>query len=407
MPRRSQRRRRLRKVAGAAAIAPLLRAGTGGGIFAARAALATRRGTTLYRDVPNPSPSAGLAGAVAVDELFVMPIRLLTSLAPSANYERSTAELDEAVRFYDARGWLDDPAGYFPAPSAPRETAVRKVRRRRGPFEVVRFPSDWSPQPDEPGGDRWRSFGTNREMYAALLRHDDGPRPWLVWVHGQGMGRPGDVETSHARRLHDELGINVALPVLPLHGKRSAGPRPDRQFVSNVYPVNNVLGLGQSMWDLRRLLAWLREEQGAPGVGMIGFSLGSYAASLLSTLDADLACVIAVVPNGDLAAALAAHEPLSPANRRGHRMVHDWRSALAHRVVSPLVRPCLVPKERRFIIAGQGDRVAPPPGAVLLWRHWEEPTTYWRPRGHLTIARSEEYHQRVSDILRSSGLSRL
>ena len=217
------------------------------------------------------------------------------------------------------------------------------------------------------------------------------------------MGRLSDVDNSHARRLHLELGVNVALPVLPLHGPRRAGFRFDQMFVSNIYPVNNVLGLGQSMSDLRSLLAWLREDQQAPSIGVIGFSLGSYAASLLSTLDGDLACVVAVVPNGDLAAELGAHEPLVPANRRGHRAVHDWRSALAHRVVSPLARPCLVPEDRRYIIAGQGDHVAPPPGAVLLWRHWGECTVHWLPRGHLTIARSADYHQRLVEILQTSG----
>ena len=38
-----------------------------------------------------------------------------------------------------------------------------------------------------------------------------------------------------ARRLHEELGVNVALPVLPLHGPRAAGFASDRQFVSNVF----------------------------------------------------------------------------------------------------------------------------------------------------------------------------
>jgi pimeloyl-ACP methyl ester carboxylesterase len=248
------------------------------------------------------------------------------------------------------------------------------------------------------------SFDTNRNMHAAMLRHDDGPRPWLVVVHGQGMGRRTDLEFFRARRLHEELNINVVVPVLPLHGARRAGSKPEQQFVSNVFPVNNTLGLAQSAWDLRRLFAWLREHEGATTIGLYGFSLGSYVSSLLSTLDDELACIVSVVPSGDLAEALRTSEPGLPSKRRAHRALHDERSDLVHRVVSPLTRPCRVPKERRFIVAGQGDRIAMPPGATQLWRHWDEPSIKWRPRGHMTTAWSADYDNHLREILRTSGL---
>jgi hypothetical protein len=383
----------------------LLCAGIAGARYAARAALAARRNVPMLPDVPNPAPTLGLAAAVALDELVWMPMRLLGSLAPTRNYERSSSELDDAVRFYESNGWLDDPASYFPIPGAPDNVQIRKIHRRHGPIEEIRFTSGWEPHPAEPGGERWRSFGANREVVARVLRHDGPPRPWLVCLHGQGMGRLADVDTLRLRRVHEKLGVNLLLPVATLHGPRAEGMGSDQQFVSNVYPVNNVLGLAQTMWDLRRILAWLREHEHAPAVGVYGFSLGSYAASLLSTLDADLACVIAVVPSGDLAEAMRTAEPHFASKQRAHRMVHDWRSALVHRVVSPLAQPCLVPRERRFIIAGQGDRIAPPRGAVLLWHHWEEPAIYWRPRGHLTTARSADYDEYLAGILRTSGLA--
>jgi hypothetical protein len=219
------------------------------------------------------------------------------------------------------------------------------------------------------------------------------------------MGRRSDIEFYRLRRMHDHLGINVLLPVLPLHGPRREGKQAEQQFVSNVYPVNNALGLAQSIWDLRRILAWLREHEDAASIGLYGFSLGSYVGSLLSTLDDDLACVVSVVPSGDLAEALRTSEPGLPSKRRAHRAIHDSRSAIVHRVVSPLARPCRVPKERRFIIAGQGDRIAAPPGATQLWRHWEEPAIEWRPRGHLTTAWSADYDDHLAGIFRSSGLA--
>ena len=237
-----------------------------------------------------------------------------------------------------------------------------------------------------------------------VLRHPGRPRPWLVAVHGQGMGRPSDDRMLRVLRLHEELGLNLALPVLPLHGPRAAGFAPDQQFVSNVHPVNNVLGLTQSVWDLRRLLLWLRGDQEATAVGVLGLSLGSYACSLLSTVERDLACVVAVVPTSDLAGSLRSSEPALRSKRQLHRALYDERATLVHRVVSPVARPCLVAPDRRFIVAGQADRIASPAGAAELWRHWDEPSILWRPRGHVTTPRSAEYDDHLTSVLTTIGL---
>jgi hypothetical protein len=388
-----------------AATAPLLRAGAAGSAYAVKAAAAQRRGVQMFPDVPNPAPTVALAASVALDELLVLSMGVLGSLGSQADYDRSSAELDDAVRFYDTNGWLDDATGYFDTPSAPRDVTIEPVRGRRGSAELLRFPSEWEPRAGEPGRDRWLSFDANRDMHAVMLRHDDGPRPWLVVVHGQGMGRRSDLDFFRTRRLHQELGVNVVVPVLPLHGPRRAGSRPEQQFVSNVFPVNNTLGLAQSVWDLRRLLAWLRDNEGATTIGVYGFSLGSYVSSLLSTIDDDLTCIVSVVPSGDLAEALRTSEPGLPSKRRAHRALHDERSELVLQVVSPLTRPCRVPKEGRFIVAGQGDRIAVPTGATQLWRHWDEPAIKWRPRGHMTTAWSADYDDHLLDILRASGLA--
>jgi hypothetical protein len=394
----------LRRVALLAVTAPLLRAGAAGSAFAVRAAAAQRRGVAMFADVPNPAPTVALAASVALDELLVLSMGLLGSMGSHADYERSSSELDDAARFYEDHGWADDARGYFEPPPPPLEVSISSERTRRGSLESLRFASEWEPRPGEPGRDRWLDFAANREVHATMLRHDDGPRPWLVCIHGQGMGRRTDIEFFRLRRLHRDLGVNVLVPVLPLHGPRRAGARPEQQFVSNVYPVNNTLGLAQSIWDLRRLLAWLRDEEDATTIGLYGFSLGSYVSSLLSTLDDDLTCIVSVVPSGDLAEALRTSEPGLPSKRRAHRALHDERSELVHRVVSPLTRPCLVAKERRFIVAGQGDRIAVPPGATQLWRHWEQPAIKWRPRGHVTTAWSSDYDDHLLAILRASGL---
>jgi hypothetical protein len=394
---------RRKTVLGLAAATPLILAGVAGARFTIDAAGACRRGTPRDADVPTPEPTWGLAAAFALDTLLTLPMGLLSSAGSAEHYERSSAELDEAVEFYARAGWLADPTRRHRAPTRVPEVAIAPPSS--GGLEEMAFDSGWDPADGEPGADRWRSFAANGVVTVRLLRHPGGPRPWLVAVHGQGMGRASDLRMLRVRRLHEELGVNVALPVLPLHGPRSDRFAPDRMFVSNVYPVNNVLGLTQSVWDLRRLLLWLRADQGAPSIGVLGLSLGSYVCALLSTLEADLACVVALVPQADLAGSLRAVAPLVPARRHQHRALYDERATIVHQPVSPLSGPCVVPRERRFIVAGQADRIASPAGAAQLWRHWDEPSILWRPRGHLTTGRSSTYDDHLSSILVTSGLT--
>ena len=385
----------------AAAATPLVAAGVAGAREVARAETARRRGVTARDGVPVPAPSFGLGVAAAADALLAAPIPLLSSLGSSEHYAAASAELEAAVRYYGDAGWLDAPQLRHQRPNAPRDVQIEALSPG---MEVARFDSGWRPEAGEPGGERWRTFLANERVPVRLLRHPGGPRPWLVAVHGQGMGRPSDVNMLHVRHLHEVLGINVALPVLPLHGPRSCGFSPLRQFASNIFAANNVLGLTQSVWDIRRLLQWLREDQQAPSVGLLGVSLGSYVINLLSTLEGDLACLVAVVPTGDLAASMRDAAPVTRGKRRLHRKVRDDRSVLVHRVVSPLARPCLVPHQRRHIVAGQVDRIAPPRGAAQLWRHWDEPSIAWCPRGHVTAWHGAPYDDHIASFLTSSGL---
>ncbi len=394
----------LGRTAAIAAIVGLTRVGAGGAAFAARSGKARRSNQPLIPGVPAPRPSASLAGAVALDQTFVGAMRVLSTVMPSGDYHLSSAELDEAVLYYDAQGWIDDPSSYFVDPPPLTEVDITVKKRRKGPVEVLRFESLYQPHPGEPGADRWQSFEKNKFAYANMLRHPGAPRPWLVFLHGSGLGRVSDLETYRLRRLHHELGVNILMPVLPLHAQRTAGFTPSKMFVSNVYPVNNVLGLTQAVWDIRRLLSWLRSDQLAPSIGVYGFSLGSYLTSLLVTMERDLTFALAVVPNADLAGSLRAVEPSLPSKRKLHRQVHDWRSAKVHQIVSPLSRPCLLPKEDRYIMASVGDHVADPAGAVLLWQHWDQPEITWYPRGHLTIYQSADFNDRLDEILRSNGV---
>ena len=73
--------------------------------------------------------------------------------------------------------------------------------------------------------------------------------------------------------------------------------------------------------------------------------------------------------------------------------------------MSPLSLPCVVAEERRFIVAGLVDRIAGATGAARLWRHWDECSILWRPRGHVTTWRSAPYDDHLTSIMTTSGLT--
>ena len=63
-----------------------------------------------------------------------------------------------------------------------------------------------------------------------------------------------------------------------------------------VFPGENVMddvhATAQSVWDVRRVIAWIRAQQPGAPIGLNSISLGGYVASLVASLDDDLTCAI-------------------------------------------------------------------------------------------------------------------
>ena len=98
------------------------------------------------------------------------------------------------------------------------------------------FDSRYEPHAGEPGRERWLGYTADDRVYTLMLRRRE-PRPWLVCVHGAQMGRAAlDLTLFRAWQLHEDLGLNVVLPVLPMHGPRARGlPK------GAVFPGGNLL----------------------------------------------------------------------------------------------------------------------------------------------------------------------
>jgi hypothetical protein len=74
-------------------------------------------------------------------------------------------------------------------------------------------------------------------------------------------------------------------------------------------------------------------------------------------------------------------------------------------VVSPLVLSPKLPRERRFVFAGTGDRMSTSGQAQRLWEHWDRPRVAWYPGGHVGFWWAGAINRFVTEALVSSGLA--
>lgn len=353
--------------------------------------------------LPKARPTLALATHALRDELVLVGLLWRRPLSDPAAYAEINREVHDAVDYYADRGWLDKPQSYFTTPTAPTDVSIRSFTSRGRTHERITFDSGYQPHPGEPGAQRWMSYTGNRRDYALMLRHRDGePRPWLVCVHGTEMGRAElDLTLFRAWHLHEDFGLNVILPVLPMHGPRARGlPK------GAVFPGENVMddvhGTAQSVWDVRRIIAWIRSQQPGARIGLNSISLGGYIAALVASLDDDLTCAILGVPPSNLVELLGRHSGLPKSDPR--RQTIELAKPIG-RMVSPLSMEPKVPPQGRFIYAGVADRIVHPRQQVVqLWEHWGRPDIGWYHGGHTGFFEARPVQRYVDAALVQSGL---
>ena len=226
---------------------------------------------------------------------------------------------------------------------------------------------------------------------AYLLRHRDGIRPWVVWVHGAGQGQPMDLLFSRAARLHHTLGFNVVLPIQPGHGfRRNAWPTyPERE------PLANVAGMIRAVSEVRAIVQWINSD--AKAVAVLGVSMGSPVVALVSHLEKTVDAVAVYTPilglNTMIAQHLARGGPASEALRP--LLLSDEVVAMTS-VIDPLSVEPAPPPERRLIVGAWNDQMATRAPAIALHERWGG-ELYWYDGshvGHLFSSRIQEVTER-------------
>lgn len=354
-----------------------------------------------------PRPRIGIANAakVALDEALLAYFSNTVNIPTGERALELAKENDEWLRLVKARGWDKDPAAFHRRPpplEAPPQIRQQHFGRLR--YELMSFDSGYEPYPEQPGAERWQSYSNNRTAYARILRHPGAPRPWLIGIHGYRMGVPAlDFPLFEPGWLHEKVGLNLLLPVLPLHGQRKKGWRTGDGYLEGDLG-DMVNAEAQAIWDIRRLLQWLRQSEQAPAVGVLGYSLGGYNTALLSCLEPDLACVIAGIPAVDLAQLVWRHVPADQVRYMESQGISLSQAQAAMQVVSPLAMPCKVPEQRRFIFGGAVDRLVPPGQILRLQKHWGQPRVEWYQGAHLTFRGQKGVGRLIREGLEAGGL---
>ncbi len=356
--------------------------------------------------VPAPDTGPRLAARAAINELMMCGL-ILTSwpVAVGSVAVRIHREASEAYALFDDQGWFSDPVSYHKDPPPLENPEIETIEHKGREIEELTFDSLYEPHEGEPGRERWLSYKRNPTACAWILRHQGEARPWLICVHGIRMGTLNkSMMRFQPEYLHEKLGLNMIMPVLPMHGPRDTGGLISGERTLSGDVMDTLHTGAQAVWDLRRIISWLRASEDAPAIGALGHSLGGYAVSLLASVEEDLDCVVAGNPAVDPshlfwtnALAIATHSLSAEGIRE------ETLEALL-RPVSPLALEPTVPHERRAIFAGVIDRVVPPVQAHSLWRHWEQPRIGWYQGAHQRFIRSPEGRKVLEDTLRAADM---
>jgi len=344
----------------------------------------------------------GLRTAVA----SVVGAAMLPRLAGAALHPNRVHDEDAALDFYIDLAAQRDPLLSFPAPTAPPRVSTRPANQlaswiAHGSVNNIEFASSFqavNPALREQRG----SYARNNVVHAQHWVHGDGPRPTLCLIHGFMGSAYLFNGLFFSLPWFFKSGYDVLLYTLPFHGRRAEANSP---YSGYGYFADGMAGfaeaMAQAVHDFRSVVDYL-ESTGVDRIALTGMSLGGYTSALIAGVDDRIQ---AVIPNVPVVTPEAAFDDWFPANmlvRLGNRLtgVDKAKADAATLFHSPLTYPPLVPKDRRLIIAGLGDKLAPPQQAEILWRHWDRCAFHWFPGNHILHVSQPDYLRRMTRFLR-------
>lgn len=318
-------------------------------------------------------------GEVMLDELVLSGFSLLGgSPAAMRPLDACTAAAEELSTL-----------GIDRAHAEPKPLRAASIRRRRIAglaYERLTFEHD----PALPPTLEADGLGGPARAVVHVCRHRDGPRPWLVWVHGAGQGGTEDLLMSGIGRIHRKLGFNIAMPVQPGHGCR----RGQWPAYPDMDPLGNVAGMMRVVSEVRAVVRWAQAQ--ATAVVVAGISMGTPVAALVSHLEKQIDAVALYTPILGLNAMIARHLQRWGPSRDGFReLLESFVVTQLTSVIDPLAVTPSPPPERRLIVGAWHDRMAMREPTNALQERWAG-QLYWYDGSHVGHIFSRRV-QRITD----------
>jgi pimeloyl-ACP methyl ester carboxylesterase len=358
--------------------------------------------TARQRLIVDSSAIADLALRTSIASL------LSATMAPSVvgALRRSESRTEhEHLEFYAELAAAKDPQLSFPAPTSVPRVSSRPANPvaewiAHGNVRNIRFQSSFqavNPALREQCG----SYQRNNVVHAQHWCHGDGPRPTLCLIHGFMGSAYLFNGLFFSLPWFYRSGYDVMLYTLPFHGRRAEKYSP---FSGYGYFAHGFAGfaeaMAQAVHDFRSLIDYL-EYTGVDRVALTGMSLGGYTSALIASVDDRIQ---AVIPNVPVVTPDKTVDEWFPANKvvaLRDRIAGTDKSLsdAATMYSSPLNYRPLPAKDRRLIIAGLGDRLAPPEQAEILWKHWDRCAFHWFPGNHVLHVSQPDYLRRMTRFM--------
>jgi pimeloyl-ACP methyl ester carboxylesterase len=312
-----------------------------------------------------------------VDELFLAPVRILRPIRPRRDIDR--ASFEQELNYYIENGYVDRPETFFTLPL--RLPEYRISRQVRPAYELITYTSGYEVR-NPFLRERFHSYTANQTGCLVLWRHGDTGRKTVLCVHGFMLGDPPQAYRMFRVKKLFEQGLDVALFIHPFHWLRAPGSRASRRIYLQPDDVGFMSEcIGQSVYDLGNAFAILK-DQGAGEIGIIGASLGGYAAAAFVCISAEPRFAALMVPGINFM------RPLGP---EGIKMRFPVDAVLSEKIrkvcemTSPINLRPRIPAENILVVTSRGDRVCPFKSVRMLCEQWGLSRCHFRNGGHWLV----------------------
>lgn len=333
-----------------------------------------------------------------VDALLLGVFRVSLRRVPVNQFSRIHRELMEVTSLIEREGWDRNPRRYFSRDPLPPKF-VSSINRKCGDilYKHLQCKSTYVPYSFMPGSKAWTSEKKHQVNHAWSISHEDLERPWVVCIHGFGLGRPLlDFAMLNARYLYSVMGFNLLFPILSCHGPRALNFRSgDGFFTGDVLMTLNAIS--QSVCDIRSWVAWLRCQTGI-SPSLFGISLGGYHAAVVASLERDIPRIVLGVPLVEPADTIWSHAPFSWTTKAMKSGLTKERVNEIWSLTSPLKLP---PPDmtRKRIFAANKDLIIEGNQVQLMLEHWKDSRLKLYDTGHVTFRMASDLRTYIGEGL--------